>query len=663
MTKQFIRLVAVTFALGLALTGCSTTPFVPASQPQWAINSTLSKEQIWGPYRDLAGTSWTAPDQHSLSYRWVVQDMVLAEEIRHPYSGQLLTTNTILPGSRPGELTYWIPGGVKWDGKMEGTDTATFALNAFVKHPFRIQRTSAGALVREGVTLSGDVVASVDSSVTFTSSGTAPAVASSAAPSTMASPSRPASTPSGVKALTYGEKTDAVLDARSLTAWHGARYHLYSLPARKGEKVVVVTECHVSENSNCWYLNTVGEEALIVGWDDKILTPKGSAYLFTLESDYEVIRVGGYDDVAYKIFAATGASGDQLWSEYRTDQQAYAEEKARQAREAERLSAESSSNNAAMFNAVMTGLSQGMAAGVADAQAAQASQDALLNSIAYTAQAAQAQQAYAAQEAEAEETYAEVSSDSSDEEAQQDATVAAALAQTQQLVSEGGGDQATLAQLAEVQQGLQQRQAQRKQQAGTNKILPSKIQLSTATNSITPSANLPDAAPAADNMARGKVRLCNRPGDEGPAHWPTCPQTRAEEVEAKRLAAAGGSGDGKAESSRSSSKSRKGSGSGSSEGSGVSGGSGSGSQNSPGKASTSDDETFAWCNQPIAGRFRCWGPNAKTGTYGTLKIALDIAGCPKGEGDSPAVGESTFFHCHSKLPPWRTGVPESHPDW
>ncbi|MNJ24973.1 hypothetical protein D3C77_194050 [compost metagenome] len=241
-------------------------------------------------------------------------------------------------------------------------------------------------------------------------------------------------------------------------------------------------------------------------------------------------------------------------------------------------------------------------------------------------------------------------------EAEQDATVAAALAQVRQTAEQAGGDPQLFAQLDEAQQLLAEKKAKRSQQAGTHKILPSKIQLSTATNSITPTAIQQDVIEPSDSMAQGKVRLCNRPGDEGPAHWPTCPQTRAEEAETRRLATSKGSGSDTSQGKHSQ-PSRTGSGK-------APGGSGDTSQTKPpGKASTSDDEPFAWCTQNKKG-FKCWGPYGPMPTEATLRGALGSAGCGNGDGDTPALGETTRFDCNIRKVKGLHGyVPEDPPDW
>lgn len=638
-------------ALALSLTGC-TTGYVPPEDAYWLASSNATQEQIWGPFHDLAGTTWNAPNQHQVTYRWIRPNAVLGEEFRNPTTGALVGTNAIMPGKAPGTLVYTSLI-FEWDAKVDGTSSIVFTQNnAFSNMPFRISRSANGSLVREDVTLSGGVVARVDRSSTFVPNGqNISVVASSQLVETSIAPTP--TVKAGVRRLSFDEKVTAEINEQTLSSW-GVKYHLYALPARKGEDVVVVTECNTRQNSDCWYLNTVSDDAVFFGWSDKTSSPKGSAYQFTPSRDNETIKVAntrGDYDLTYSIYVVRGKEAEQVWSRYKVSAMAHKRAEAHREAELERVSAESSSNNAATFNAIITGLSQGLAEGAADYQASQNNQAALLNNIAYTAQAAQAQQAYS-DEGDDESYQAAESEDSSGVEAQQDAEVAASIAKTQQLMRGSGADPAMLAQLESIQQEIQQRQAKRKQQAGTNKILPSKIQLSTATNSITPESNLPAPAAESNNMAQGKVRLCNRPGDEGPAHWPTCPQNRAEEAEARRLASRTGSRD----------ESEVGYGGSAGSKQTSPGSSGDGSKVQPGQASTSDDEAYAWCTQNKEG-FRCWGPMGKMGTVKTLRSALGTAGCGKGEGDTPMVGETTYFECNIKKD--KTGfhspVPENPP--
>ncbi|MDH4872751.1 hypothetical protein [Pseudomonas sp. BN515] len=631
----------------LSIGGCATAPVSNVTAPAWVASSTASKQQIWGVYDGLAGTTWSAPNSYVLFYRWAVPGQVLVEEFRHPTTGELAGTNIIVPGSGPGSLVLTSSiANMQWHGTLDANGNVLFARDGIMRMPSRVSRTPAGELLQEKVTLDGTVVTQVDSSTTYTPAGSQPpAIANPlTSPVKVASPS--------AKSLVDGEWIKDRLDESSQqTSFLGRNFALYTIPAKEGETVTIEFVCQEAEVIACNNDTWVGLDG---GRDhyDKVESRLKKTYLRTARKDDDLLRIETGGTLHYQLIVATGAKGQQIWAT------AQREEAERQQVIAEREAAESA-ENARMFGAVMTGLSQGLAEGAADYQASQDNQAALLNGIAQTTQAAQAQQEAAAYEVEqVEDTSYEASSNTdSSTEAEQDATVAAALAQARQMAEEAGGESQMFAQIDEAQQLLAEKKARRQQQAGTNKILPSKIQLSTATNSITPSPNLPEPVAESSNMAQGKVRLCNRPGDEGPAHWPTCPQTRAEEAKSHRLAASGGDGSSEIAHGKSSGSTRT-------ETGNTLGGSGDGSQNTPsGKASTSDDEPFAWCTQNKKG-FKCWGPYGPSPYETSLKSALGTAGCGYGEGDPPDPGETTRFDCNIKRVKYLHGyVPESPPDW
>ncbi|MGF6695189.1 cell pole-organizing protein PopZ [Metapseudomonas resinovorans] len=641
----------------LSVGGCATAPVSNVSAPAWVSTSTASKQQIWGVYDGLAGTAWSAPNAYTVSYRWAVPGQVLIEEYRHPTSGELAGSNTIIPGATPGTLVLItsVLGNMQWQGTLDVNGTALFARDGILKMPMRLSRTETGGLLQERISLDGTVVTGVDSSTEYreSSQSTASAAAGSVATSLVPPVNQKPQLPEGTQELQLGKKALVTLDEKSLSGW-GVRYHLFALPAKKGEEVVVVTEC----NEVCGFLNAVSSEALMLGFDDKIALPRGSAYQFTLRSDNEVIEVGGRDDLTYTIWVEKGPRAIQLWSDYRASQEAYVQERARQEQEAERLSASSSGGNALMFNAVMTGLSQGLAEGAADYQASQDNQAALLNNIAATAQAVQAQQAATAYEEEAvEESYeTPAPTGSSSLEEQQDATVSAALVQARRMAEEAGGSPETFAQLDEAEREMARRQQQhalRKQQAGTNIIYPSKIQLSTATNSITPTANPPEPIAEQSNMAQGKVRLCNRPGDEGPAHWPLCPEYQKKPGQTKGQVPGHSKGDpsGLASTSGGSGMKQTGGGFGSQEPSGPTSG-----------KSWSDEQVTAWCMQDKHKRFKCYGPMGRAwSSYKSIEAALAANSCSEGEGDTPEMGEMNLFDCGRKRSATDGDVPANRP--
>ncbi|MCY1397168.1 putative beta-lactamase HcpC precursor [compost metagenome] len=244
-------------------------------------------------------------------------------------------------------------------------------------------------------------------------------------------------------------------------------------------------------------------------------------------------------------------------------------------------------------------------------------------------------EARAAEERQASEQAAQHTSQSSAPstlEAQQDATVAAALAQARQLAIDAGADAETFAKLDLAQQEMDKRTAAKaagKQQAGTNKLYASKITLNTATNSMVPSNSTLEPAKAESNMAAGKVRLCNRPGDEGPAHWPMCPEYSKKVTEPGSTLVSSSSKDSD-KTATTDYTSKPG---------------GSSDQTDDGRTWSKEPAT-AWCMLSQYGNFKCWGPNGKawSGTK-TIKEALSNAGCTKGVGRTPSMGEMNFFDC------------------
>lgn len=169
--------------------GCMTAPATHVAAPAWVSTSTASKQEIWGVYDGLAGTTWSAPNAYVLFYRWAVPGQVLVEEFRHPTTGELSGTNTIVPGPAPGTLTLTSSvANMQWTGTLDGKGNALFARDGLMRMPMRTGRTASGDLFQEKVTLDGVRVASVDSSTIYSPLGKA-AVDNSA----VAAPATPAS--------------------------------------------------------------------------------------------------------------------------------------------------------------------------------------------------------------------------------------------------------------------------------------------------------------------------------------------------------------------------------------------------------------------------------------------------------------------------------------
>lgn len=169
--------------------GCMTAPATHVAAPAWVSTSTASKQEIWGVYDGLAGTTWSAPNAYVLFYRWAVPGQVLVEEFRHPTTGELSGTNTIVPGPAPGTLTLTSSvANMQWTGTLDGKGNALFARDGLMRMPMRTGRTASGDLFQEKVTLDGVRVASVDRSTIYSPLGKA-AVDNSA----VAAPATPAS--------------------------------------------------------------------------------------------------------------------------------------------------------------------------------------------------------------------------------------------------------------------------------------------------------------------------------------------------------------------------------------------------------------------------------------------------------------------------------------
>ncbi|WP_158713751.1 hypothetical protein [Metapseudomonas resinovorans] len=543
--------------------------------------------------------------------------MILAEEFRSPLTGELIATNTILPGSTPGELAYWVPGGVKWDGKMEGVDSATFALSALVKQPFRIRRSADGALVREEVTLSGTVVVGVESAVIYESqvSGAASRQDTvSAAPTD--SPTADAN-PETAVGLPNNEKTNGRPVGSASQLFVDGTYGLvggnYAIRVEKvGDSLVVVEPNKRSE-----------------------YTPQADGtYRYTSPKTQSVFGIRVIDSSTIEAFVV-GKEGDSsrlewIGSPEEFEQAAVAAKAAEIEQENRRR--EEAAQSTAYAHAMMKGLIQGFSEGVADYQQTLEDQNELLGNI------------------ERDAAYVE----------QLRSEIAAADRARAQQISTSTRAEATISASETTKQYLAQQEVEKsiavksngKQQAGTNKILPSKIQLSTATNSIAPTSNQPAPTTETSNMAQGKVRLCNRPGDEGPAHWPICPEYLKKPGQQNGQVARN-SGDGTQGVS-------------SPGGSGIKnmgGGSGSQDQGQPGSGETSSSrpQAMAWCMQTKGGNFKCWGPLGKKSPWPTLKEALIYSDCDNGVGDFPEKGDMNLFDCQRKLSDTNKAVPEDPP--
>jgi hypothetical protein len=238
---------------------------------------------------------------------------------------------------------------------------------------------------------------------------------------------------------------------------------------------------------------------------------------------------------------------------------------------------------------------------------------------------------------------------SSNLESEQDATVAAALAQARKLANDVGADAKTIAQLDLAQREMDKRNAANakgKQQAGANKIYATKITLNTATNSMVPSPTAPEPDRSESNMAAGKVRLCNRPGDEGPAHWPMCPdKTKLVKESGGTLVSNSSKGSDRAEKTDYTSKPDE-----------------SSDQTDDGRTWSKQPAT-AWCMLSQYGNFKCWGPSGGKALHGTKTIqeALSNAACTKGEGRTPSIGEMNLFDCGRLRHATDSKVPANRP--
>lgn len=188
--KRFARsaLVLAAFSLG----GCMTTSAPQVNAPAWVSTSTASQQEIWGVYQRLVGTTWSAPNAYVLFYRWAVPGQVLVEEYRHPTSGELSGSNSIVPGPRPGTLVLTSSvGNLQWQGTLDEQGNALFVRDGVLRMPVRTRLTPSGEVLQEKLTLDGERIASVDSVTTYTALGkqtAAPAAATAtpAAPATTA---------------------------------------------------------------------------------------------------------------------------------------------------------------------------------------------------------------------------------------------------------------------------------------------------------------------------------------------------------------------------------------------------------------------------------------------------------------------------------------------
>ncbi|MDU9394820.1 hypothetical protein [Pseudomonas sp. zfem002] len=183
-------LVLAAFSLG----GCMTAQAPQVNAPAWVSTSTASQQEIWGVYQRLVGTTWSAPDAYVLFYRWAVPGQVLVEEYRHPTSGELSGSNTIVPGSRPGTLVLTSSvGNLQWQGTLDEQGNALFVRDGVLRMPVRTRLTPAGEVLQEKLTLEGERIASVDSVTTYTALGKQPA----AAAATSVAPAAPVTAATG----------------------------------------------------------------------------------------------------------------------------------------------------------------------------------------------------------------------------------------------------------------------------------------------------------------------------------------------------------------------------------------------------------------------------------------------------------------------------------
>ena len=147
-------------------------------------------------------------------------------------------------------------------------------------------------------------------------------------------------------------------------------------------------------------------------------------------------------------------------------------------------------------------------------------------------------------------------------------------------------------------------------------------------------------------MAAGKVRLCNRPGDEGPAHWPMCPENKkALKEPSESLASHSRKGSDKAAKTDYTSKP-----------------SGSSDTTDDGRTWSKEPAT-AWCMLSQFGNFKCWGPSGGMALHGekTIKAALSNADCTNGEGRTPSMGEMNLFDCGRLRQATDSKVPANRP--
>ncbi|MFD2642858.1 hypothetical protein [Pseudomonas japonica] len=334
--KRFARSALVLAALSLG--GCMSTQAPQVNAPAWVSTSTASQQEIWGVYPRLVGSNWSAPNAYMLFYRWAVPGQVLIEEYRHPTSGELSGSNTIVPGPRPGTLVLTSSvGNLQWQGTLDEQGNALFVRDGVLRMPVRTRLTPSGEVLQEKLTLDGERIASVDSTTTYTALGKQTAAAApTAAPETPGVPAAPTTATATATASESVAPTSAqpgpswgVFDQALNRTWlsegsDGRGRHPFLLKLEKsadGNRVTAYTgNSHRLEKSIDYQRSASGAFSAsgntVIGPRDNMrvtLDSTGELVRYNSDSDRSLYQLDGSGDLI--VTHQTRGWGSDSWSE------------------------------------------------------------------------------------------------------------------------------------------------------------------------------------------------------------------------------------------------------------------------------------------------------------------------------------------------------------
>jgi len=108
----------------------------------------------WGVYATLADSTvkTVEEDRYAISVRWKERGKSIIEEWKHPQTGVVASSATIVPGDTPGSLVYTNAMG-SWYGGVEPDGSVKLARKGLMKFPMQVAMVAPGKAEYRGQTL------------------------------------------------------------------------------------------------------------------------------------------------------------------------------------------------------------------------------------------------------------------------------------------------------------------------------------------------------------------------------------------------------------------------------------------------------------------------------------------------------------------------------